>query len=243
MQILKHPLIIKFREENNLAEQDLYGFIGEIKLFLSNPDLYQLNWQGMVEITTKKVSKNPGVYYLEEEVFNKNITIEQIDYQSNVIKRDALSKITQTDNGVYLFGTNGVGKTFMAIALANLTYNKYQEQTLYVFWPDFIEKTKRFNNNNNAHYINKVKYAKRLIIDDLGQESISQWSRDDILNAIIAFRLEKGLYTIVTSNYTKQELLGMYTLKANEAKKARAIISKLDALAADTPLDGKNLRN
>ncbi len=242
MKVLKHPLIKTFCQENNLSEQDLYGFIGEIKLYLSNPDMYQLSWQGMVEITTRKIETNPGLDYLEEEVFGQNITTEQIDYNHNLVKRDALTKIVASNHGYYLYGANGVGKTFMAVATANNHFDKKGEKTLYVFWPDFIEKTKRFN-NNNAHYINKVKYAKRLIIDDLGQESISQWSRDDILNAIIAFRLEKKLYTLVTSNYKKTELLGLYTIKGNEAIKAKAIISKLDALAPDVQLDGKNLRN
>ncbi len=242
MKVLKHPLVVQFCADNNLAEQDLYGFIGEIKLYLSNPESYDISWQGMVEITTKKVEINPGLDYLEEEVFNRHITTDQIDYNQNVIKRDALMLMMKSESGYFISGANGIGKTFMAVAFANNYFTKHREKTLYVFWPDFIEKTKRFN-NNNAHYINKVKYAKRLIIDDLGQESISQWSRDDILNAIIAFRLEKGLYTIITSNYTKKELLGLYTISGNEAKKATAIMSKMDALAKDLPLEGKNLRN
>lgn len=241
MKIFDNPLIVKFMQENDLTTNDLMGFIGEIKLYLSNPDAYSIVWNGMVEITTNKIEINPGIAYLEEEVFSSAISINDVDYRQNTLKGQALTKMIKQDTGFYLFGNNGIGKTFLCVAFANHYYEKNSEKTLFVFWPDFIEKTKRFN-QNNAHYINKVKYAKRLIIDDLGQESISQWSRDDILNSIIAFRLEKGLYTIVTSNYTKQELLGLYSIKANESKKAKAIVNKLNALAPDLMIDGRDLR-
>ncbi len=242
MKIFDNPLVIKFMTDNNLKTNDLMGFIGEIKLYLSAPNLYSIVWNGMVEITTKKVEINPGIMYLEEEVFSSVISISDVDYRQNSLKSQALTKMIKSEKGFYLFGNNGIGKTFLCIAFANHFYEKEGEKTLFVFWPDFIEKTKRFN-QNNAHYINKVKYAKRLIIDDLGQESISQWSRDDILNSIIAFRLERGLYTVVTSNYTKHELLGLYSIKANESKKAKAIVNKLNALAPDLMIDGHDLRS
>ncbi len=241
MKIFTNPQIVEFMHDNNLQESDLMGYIGEVKLFLSNPEAYSLKWDGMVEITTKKIEINPGLLYLEEEVFSSEISINDVDYRQNTLKGQALTKMLKHDSGFYLFGNNGIGKTFLCVAFANHYFEKKQEKTLFVFWPDFIEKTKRFN-QNNAHYINKVKYANRLIIDDLGQESISQWSRDDILNSIVAFRLEKGLYTIITSNYTKQELLGLYSLKANESKKAKAIVNKLNALAPDLMIDGRDLR-
>ncbi len=241
MQIFNDPKIQEFMKINNLSNADLIAYIGEIKIYLSDPDKYSITWDGCVEISTKRHEINPGLLYLEEEYFGRFIQMNDVDYKTNPLKANAIKQVLTMEKGYFMQGKNGIGKTFMSVALANHHYSKTSERTLFVFWPDFIEKTKRFN-ENNGHYINKVKYAKRLIIDDLGQESISQWSRDDILNSIIAFRLEKGLFTAVTSNYSKTELLGLYTLKATESKKARAIISKLDALAPDITFDGRDLR-
>ncbi len=242
MKIFEHPQIQKFMQENEITEKDLIAYIGEVKLFLNDMDHYKIIWDGGVELTTRRNETNPGLIYLEEEYFSKSVSMDDVDYQSNPLKARAIQQMLKMDKGYFMQGKNGIGKTFLSVAYANHYYQKNGDKTLFVFWPDFIEKSKRFN-ENNGHYINKVKYAKRLIIDDLGQESISQWSRDDILNSIIAFRLEKGLFTAVTSNYSKKELLGLYTLKATESKKATAIINKLTALAPDITVDGKDLRN
>ncbi len=242
MKIFEHPKIQEFIQENNLQTNDLIAYIGEIKIYLNDMDHYKIIWDGGVELTTKRYEINPGLMYLEEEYFSKPVTMQDVDYKSNPHKNSAIQQMLKLEKGYFMQGKNGIGKTFLTIAYANHYYQKSGEKTLFVFWPDFIEKSKRFN-ENNGHYINKVKYAKRLIIDDLGQESISQWSRDDILNSIIAFRLEKGLFTAVTSNYSKNELLGLYTLKATESKKATAIINKLSALAPDITIDGRDLRN
>lgn len=242
MKIFEHEKIREFMQDNNLETKDLIAYIGEVKIYLNDIEHYKIIWDGGVELTTKKNETNPGLIYLEEEYFSNTITMDDVDYQANPLKTRAIKQILNSPKGYFMQGKNGIGKTFLSVAYANHHYNKTKEKTLFVFWPDFIEKSKRFN-ENNGHYINKVKYSKRLIIDDLGQESISQWSRDDILNSIIAFRLEKGLFTAVTSNYSKKELLGLYTLKATESKKATAIISKLSALAPDITIDGKDLRN
>lgn len=241
MKIFEDIKIQQFMQENNLTTKDLIAYIGEIKLYLAAPNNYRIIWDGGVELITSRNETNPGLMYLEEEYFSKHVTMDEVDYQTNPLKVSAIKQMLECKTGYFMQGKNGIGKTFLTVAFANRHFDKTKEKSLFVFWPDFIEKSKRFN-ENNGHYINKVKYAKRLIIDDLGQESISQWSRDDILNSIIAFRLEKGLFTAITSNYSKKELLGLYTLKPTESKKATAIISKLSALAPDIAIDGKDLR-
>lgn len=243
MNIFDHPLIVTFLIENNLTKADIFPYVGEVKIYLSDPDNYRLSWNGMLEISVKKNEINPGLYYLEQDFFSNPINIQDVDYSINPIKADVLGRMIQSKKGYFLYGDNGIGKTFMCAAHANRVYEQTKVKSLFVFWPDFIEKTKRFNNNDNKHYINKVKYAKRLIIDDLGQESISQWSRDDILNPIIAFRLEKNLPTIITSNYTPEELKGLYTIKPVESKKAKAIVNKICALSHQLRVDGKDLRS
>ncbi|MGL5021443.1 MAG: ATP-binding protein [Mycoplasmatales bacterium] len=237
----KNQKIINFIEENNLKQDDVLPFVAEIKMYLEDPDKYKLTWDDMVVLESYRIESNPGLVYLEENFFRESIQVKDIDYNKNPVKKQFLSNYDPCQ-GYYFTGNNGIGKTFLAVALATLHFEKTKEKTLFVFWPDFIEKTKRFS-DNNIHYINKVKYAKRLIIDDLGLESITSWSRDDILNSIIAFRLEKKLHTIITSNYYQRELTGVYTLREIEAKKAKSIANKITGLTSEIPLCGKDLRN
>jgi DNA replication protein DnaC len=238
---LNNQLIINFMEEYQLTKADVLPFVAEIKMYLEKPDGYRLTWDGMVVLESYVVDINPSLLYLEEPFFSEKITINEVDYNKNPVKKQFLTQYNPMLS-YYLTGNNGIGKTFLAVALAGLHFDETKEKTLFVFWPDFIEKTKRFG-DNNIHYINKVKYAKRLIIDDLGQESITSWSRDDILNSIIAFRLEKKLYTIITSNYYQKELTGIYTLREIESKKAKSIANKISGLTVEYPLSGKDLRN
>ncbi|MBL0701537.1 MAG: ATP-binding protein [Spiroplasma sp.] len=239
--ILQHEDVVKFIKTNELNVDDVMPFLAEIKMYVSNPEKFQLIWDGMVLLEKVESKINSGLYYLEEDFFKEEIAIQDLHIKTNPIKRDFFSKY-DSNIGYYLVGDNGIGKTFLACAFSNLHYEKTKEKTLFVFWPDFIEKTKRFG-DNNIHYINKVKYAKRLIIDDLGQESITSWSRDDILNSIIAFRLEKKLHTTITSNYYQRELTSIYTLREIEAKKAKGIVNKIKALSSEYSLAGEDLRN
>jgi hypothetical protein len=236
-----NQLIINFMEEYQLTKADVLPFIAEIKMYLEMPNAYRLTWDGMVVLESYVVDINPALLYLEEPFFSDKIDINDVDYVKNPVKKQFLTQYNPKTS-YYLTGNNGIGKTFLAVALAGLHFNETKEKTLFVFWPDFIEKTKRFG-DSNIHYINKVKYSKRLIIDDLGQESITSWSRDDILNSIIAFRLEKKLYTIITSNYYQKELTGIYTLREIESKKAKSIANKITGLTVEYPLTGNDLRN
>ena len=95
----------------------------------------------MVIIEKKKEIVNSGLYYLEEIFFRTNIAMEDVDYKQNPVKKKFISSY-DPKKGYFFTGNNGIGKTFMATALANLHYNETKEKTLFVFWPDFIEKTK-----------------------------------------------------------------------------------------------------
>lgn len=229
-----------FLIKNNLDKKILYEFPAEIKIFLSNPDKYDLIYDGAIYVVLRKKIINPGIYFLENSFFNKNYDIK--DFEND--KYDTRKKFileSLKNNNIYLCGANGIGKTTLAIALANKRYQKTKVKTLYVSWPDFIEKCKDFKNNN---FLNEVKNANHLIIDDLGGESISKWSRDEILFSVINYRLEKNLNTIIISNYTQKELLNRYKINNEEDdKQTRSLVSKINGLTKPLDLAGRNYRN
>ena len=45
-----------------------------------------------------------------------------------------------------------------------------------------------------------------LLLDDIGAENTSNWSRDEVLGPILQYRMENHLPTFFTSNLTMDEL-------------------------------------
>ncbi len=243
--IIKNKDVYLFLKENNITIKEGIKYFVEFKMFESNPDKYVLKYEyGNIVLENKTKVINKGLYFLDVDYFKEDKSLDKIDYKENKTKGLLVAEFLKNPNkGLYLVSNNGVGKTTLVTSLANIYFEKYNVRTLFVFWPDFIEKTKRFDyNHQNVDYINKVKNAKRLIIDDLGQESITQWARDDILHSIISFRLEKQLPTFITSNYLISDLENIYTFRKSESKKTKSIISKIQMLSKEFILSGEDLR-
>ncbi len=233
-----------FMAENNLTKAMLKHSYSDLVEYINNKDKYKLSWYGMVElilINDIKV-KNAGLEYLEKPIFKQNMTLDDLRVTSEEKKQAVFKAWESRNDGFFLTGANGIGKTYLAVAIANKRYEMNKKTTLFVFWPDFIQSVKRFE-RESFKMINQVKYAKYLIIDDLGQESITQYSRDDILVPIITFRMEKGLNTIITSNYEQNELADLYTKNPIESKKVKSLINKMIKLAPPVKMIGEDLRN
>ncbi|PYZ93719.1 primosomal protein DnaI [Salipaludibacillus keqinensis] len=108
--------------------------------------------------------------------------------------------------GLYIHGPFGVGKTFLVGAIANYLADE-EMSTMIVYAPDFFRELK--NGISDGSYQGKmdlVKQAPVLILDDIGAETMSNWIRDDILGAILQFRMMEKLPTIFTSNFDLHEL-------------------------------------
>ena len=82
-------------------------------------------------------------------------------------------------------------------------------------------------------------------IDDIGAESVSTWSRDEILGTILQYRMENNLTTFFTSNLTIDELEANLSITKNNVDKvkARRIIERIKQLTVDIELVSKNRRN
>ncbi len=243
--IIKNEEVYSFLSENDIVLSEAIKYFVEFKMFQDNPEKYILKYEyGNVVLENRMKVINKGLYFLDVDYFKEDKSLEKVDYKDNKTKGLVVAEFLKNPNkGMYLVSNNGVGKTTLVTSLANIYYDNYNIRTLFVFWPDFIEKTKRFDyNHQNVEYINKVKNAKRLIIDDLGQESITQWARDDILHSIISFRLEKQLPTFITSNYLISDLENIYTFRKSESKKTKSIISKIQMLSKEFILSGEDLR-
>ena len=144
--------------------------------------------------------------------------------------------------GLYLNGSFGCGKTYLISAMFN-ELAKHDIESAIIFWPDYLRMLKSLFNDNNEYKnaFDKVKEAPLLLIDDLGAENITEWSRDEILCPILQYRMENNLPTFITSNLNL-EALEKHLCINNDVIKAKRIIERVQQLTNQIEMISKNLR-
>ncbi len=143
---------------------------------------------------------------------------------------------------LYVHGSPGVGKTFLMAAFSNRMVEKgYKVASVFV--PSYVSDLKNLSKDPGAwkEKSDSVKRADILILDDIGGEKIDSWGRDEILLPLINYRLENGLPTFFTSNYSMRELFNKY--KTNKATiEATRIMDRIKALAMEMEIIGDSKR-
>jgi primosomal protein DnaI len=91
----------------------------------------------------------------------------------------------------------------------------------------------------------ELKTADLLLLDDIGAESVTAWSRDEVLQTILQYRMDEELPTFFTSNLTIDELeRHLSETKDNIDKvKARRIIERIKQLTDDIEIISDNRRH
>lgn len=147
--------------------------------------------------------------------------------------------------GLYFYGPFGVGKSYMMAAAAR----KLAERglaSLMVYTPDFFREIKdALQDNTVAEKIQVLKEVPVLILDDIGAETLSPWARDEILGAILQYRVSENLPVLYTSNYTLDQLEEhlAYSQKAGvEQLKAMRIMERIRYYTDAYRVDGRNRR-
>ena len=159
---------------------------------------------------------------------------------------NTLIKSFSSNKGIYLCGKPGIGKTFFMNCLGNY-YVKKGIKVAFVNSPTLLSDLK--NNFGVSGYsediLNKLKKCEILILDDIGGESISAWSRDEVFMPILNERMDKGLKTYFTSNYDFKELEEHFSIdsRGNVDKiKANRLMERIKAVSYEKTLKGINRR-
>ena len=98
---------------------------------------------------------------------------------------------------------------------------------------------------NYDEQFNYIKKVPLLLLDDIGAENCSNWSRDEVLGPILQYRMENHLPTFFTSNLTLEELENSLAMTSNgvDKVKARRIVERIKQLTTDLELISKNRRD
>ena len=148
-----------------------------------------------------------------------------------------------TNKGLYLTGNFGCGKTFLVVATFNELAKKNIKSAV-VFWPEFLRDLKSSFETDYEEKIEYVKNVPLLLIDDLGAETATPWSRDEILCPILQHRMDNNLATFITSNLPIDSLEQhlSQTKDGVELIKAKRIIERIKYLTDEIEMISKNMR-
>lgn len=147
--------------------------------------------------------------------------------------------------GIYLNGNFGCGKTYLLSAMLN-ELAKEGHKVAMIYYPEFLRALKEAFNSTDE-FKNKFNYIKKvgvLLLDDIGAETLTEWSRDEILGTILQYRMEENLPTLFTSNLTLDELENHLstTSKDVDKVKARRIIERIRQLTTNITMISENKR-
>ncbi|MDO4912433.1 MAG: primosomal protein DnaI [Lactobacillus sp.] len=150
----------------------------------------------------------------------------------------------QEARGLYLAGDFGVGKTYLLSGLANAC-TAIGKTVAFVHFPSFLsELSNHFKDNTVSEKVDELKTADVLLIDDIGSESLSPWSRDDILGSILQYRMDRKMSTFFSSNLRFPELETFLANTKNEVNEAKAkrLMERIKFLSKEIVVGGKNYR-
>lgn len=191
--------------------------------------------------------------YMPKEVMQATLSSFDLDDSRMEAFRavgDFLDQATGPDNlpekGLYLYGQFGIGKSYLLSAVAN-ELAEINVKSVLVFVPEFMREMKQaIGDQTLQEKVDYVKKADVLMLDDIGAEAMSSWTRDEVLGTILHYRMSEKLPTFMSSNFSYSELEYHLTYSQRGEKedlKAARIMERIRALTTPVKLDGRNRRN
>lgn len=203
----------------------------------------------------KKIEEDRA-YLSRYKVFDLPLSLESAHFESLDLTHESTNFLkilnelqgfkSSSNLGYYLYGDMGVGKSYLAACVSN-AFAKDNINVAYVHVPSLMNYLKQLFNRPEAmqYAINSLCRIPLLVLDDLGAEPITSWSRDEILLTILNDRLENKRKTIITSNYIPNKLVDLYKLDnrggSDEIRSTR-LVERIQALTKSYQLIGKNRR-
>ena len=147
--------------------------------------------------------------------------------------------------GVYIHGGYGQGKSFILYNFAK-DLVKNGKKVIYAYYPDLVRQIKSsIGTNQMEKLLLELKKVDILMLDDLGGENNTSFTRDEILGPILQYRMSQNLPVFATSNYNYDELTKHFadTATENDKLKAGRIIQRIQNLMTPFELKDKDYRN
>lgn len=232
----------------------LKGFVPKLQMVRGSIDLqYTRCEQKMREDERREVSNMISSMHMPKDVLKATLHDLMVDNRSRIeianLAADFIQHIRDTGylpkKGFYLHGEFGVGKSFVLGAIANELANM-KIHSVVVFVPEFLREMKNaIGDNSLQEKVDYVKKAPVLMLDDLGAETLTSWTRDEILGTVLHYRMAQELPTFITSNFDYDGLehhLASSQKGDYEVVKAARMMERIKAVTIPIQMGGTNRR-
>ena len=168
-----------------------------------------------------------------------DVVMSDIDKsQSKTLAMETYMKYLRNESTdwIYLTGGIGSGKSYFAAALSiDLAKRGLKGKSPICF----INSSKRILELSDLNKQKSEDFKKKLelystvpvlVIDDFGHEFKNDFIRDAIINEIITTRCNKKLFTIITSNFTLDEIEVLYSTSNAGAIMSKQIVKTIKAM-------------
>ena len=198
----------------------------------------------------------PCKKYLEQVNFKKRFVIIDFpeEYYDNHVKKDIVQMNTKAkqkiltkymntavekkSNGwIYIKGDMSTGKSFFAATLCvDAARNKAYESISYIDVPERFKELTDLAFQKSPKFtemIDKIKNSEMLVLDDFGNEFKSDFVRENVLFPILSYRGKNRLFTIITSNYSIEDICTMYSTNNSSKPKVEQIRQLLQLMCKE----------
>ncbi|MGG0656368.1 primosomal protein DnaI [Rummeliibacillus pycnus] len=236
------------------AIKAINGFVPKLAIIRGQIDVEYVPCQTKrMEDARRKAASMISSMHMPKDVLKAKISdVDTSNESKKAIRTFAelfIQKVRNTGNlpktGYYIYGNFGVGKSYVLGAIAN-ELATMEIKTVMVYVPDFLSELKSsIQDQSLQEKVEFVKKAPVLMLDDLGAENLSQWTRDEIIGTILQYRMNEGLPIFITSNFNYEQLENHFaTTQKGEVDviKAARIMERIKALTTDFEMIGENRR-
>ncbi len=147
--------------------------------------------------------------------------------------------------GLYLMGSFGTGKTYMAAYLLHKLAREGFSGVI-VYMPEFVEDAKALmmEPQKLKETLTLMKECDLLVFDDIGAENLSPWVRDHVLGAILNYRMNRKP-TFYTSNHDLDSLEKHFSFthkEGEELHKGQRLMDRIRPFVDIVHVRGRNQR-
>jgi len=229
-----------------LYQMKLNGMADAFKEQLAQPDINQLSFDERFSLLVDRQWSWKENKRLERLLRNAklklNACIEDIDYnrargidKSVILSLAGCEWIKQAQN-IIITGPTGVGKTWLACAVANLACRN-GHSAMYVRIPRLLQQLVIAKADGSyAKIMNKLAKAKVLIIDDLGLAPLTDVERRDLLEVI------EDRYDLSSTIIISQLAIDLWHDSIGDPTIADAILDRLVHNSHKITLKGGSMR-
>ena len=174
------------------------------------------------------------------EEFLDNYIAKDVSNVNSKSKKEVLRKykesalLKKSNEWIFIKGDMSTGKSFFAATLCvDAARNKAFESISFVDVPERFKQLTDLAFQKSPKFVellDKIKNSEMLVLDDLGNEFRSDFVRDNVFFPILSYRAKNKLFTLITSNYSIEDICTMYSTNAASKPKIEQIRQMLNLM-------------